>query len=446
MFENLTEKLTAALRMISSKGRLSESDVDAALREGRLALLEADVNFRIARDVVQRIREKAIGENVLEGISPGQQVIKIVNDELVHLLGNENQGLSTGGIPPKVILIVGLQGSGKTTTSAKLALHIRKKNQKVLLVAADLRRPAAMDQLETLGKQLDIPVFRENSNPDKTLKVAEHALTHAKKVGAEWAIIDTGGRLHADDELMNELRDLKKTTDASETLLVVDAMAGQDAVNAAEGFHQILGLTGIILSKLDGDARGGAALTVTSATGVPIKFAGVGEKMDALEPFHPERIASRILGMGDVLTLVEKVSAQITEEQAKELERKVRKATFDLEDFQGQLKQLQKMGSIGSIMDMIPGLKSMGSKLPVNGVNDESIRKIDAILSSMTNWEKHHPDLINGSRRKRIADGSGHTPADINRLLNQFKQMQKLMRQLSSGKKKGLSGLGIPGF
>ena len=446
MFENLTEKLTAALRMISSKGRLSESDVDAALREVRLALLEADVNFRIARDVVQRIREKAIGENVLEGISPGQQVIKIVNDELVHLLGNENQGLSTGGIPPKVILIVGLQGSGKTTTSAKLALHIRKKNQKVLLVAADLRRPAAMDQLETLGKQLDIPVFRENSNPDKTLKVAEHALTHAKKVGAEWAIIDTGGRLHADDELMNELRDLKKTTDASETLLVVDAMAGQDAVNAAEGFHQILGLTGIILSKLDGDARGGAALTVTSATGVPIKFAGVGEKMDALEPFHPERIASRILGMGDVLTLVEKVSAQITEEQAKELERKVRKATFDLEDFQGQLKQLQKMGSIGSIMDMIPGLKSMGSKLPVNGVNDESIRKIDAILSSMTNWEKHHPDLINGSRRKRIADGSGHTPADINRLLNQFKQMQKLMRQFSSGKKKGLSGLGIPGF
>tara|TARA_Y100000590_G_scaffold283381_1_gene318786 strand:+ start:2255 stop:3595 length:1341 start_codon:yes stop_codon:yes gene_type:complete len=446
MFENLTEKLTAALRMISSKGRLSESDVDAALREVRLALLEADVNFRIARDVVQRIREKAIGENVLEGISPGQQVIKIVNDELVHLLGNENQGLSTGGIPPKVILIVGLQGSGKTTTSAKLALHIRKKNQKVLLVAADLRRPAAMDQLETLGKQLDIPVFRENSNPDKTLKVAEHALTHAKKVGAEWAIIDTGGRLHADDELMNELRDLKKTTDASETLLVVDAMAGQDAVNAAEGFHQILGLTGIILSKLDGDARGGAALTVTSATGVPIKFAGVGEKMDALEPFHPERIASRILGMGDVLTLVEKVSAQITEEQAKELERKVRKATFDLEDFQGQLKQLQKMGSIGSIMDMIPGLKSMGSKLPVNGVSDESIRKIDAILSSMTNWEKHHPDLINGSRRKRIADGSGHTPADINRLLNQFKQMQKLMRQLSSGKKKGLSGLGIPGF
>ena len=446
MFENLTEKLTTALRMISSKGRLSESDVDAALREVRLALLEADVNFRIARDVVKRIREKAIGENVLEGISPGQQVIKIVNDELVHLLGSENQGLSAGGTPPKVILIVGLQGSGKTTTSAKLALHIRKKNQKVLLVAADLRRPAAMDQLETLGKQLDIPVFRENSNPDETLKVAEHAVTHAKKIGAEWAIIDTGGRLHADDELMNELRELKKTTGASETILVVDAMAGQDAVNAAEGFHQILGLTGIILSKLDGDARGGAALTVTSATGVPIKFAGVGEKMDALEPFHPERIASRILGMGDVLTLVEKVSAQITEEQAKELERKVRKATFDLEDFQGQLKQLQKMGSIGSIMDMIPGLKSMGSKLPVNGVNDESIRKIDAILSSMTNWEKHHPDLINGSRRKRIADGSGHTPADINRLLNQFKQMQKLMRQFSSGKKKGLSGLGIPGF
>lgn len=446
MFENLTDRLTVALRMISSKGRLTESDVDIALREVRLALLEADVNFRVARDFVNRIREKSIGENILQGISPGQQVIKIVNDELVSLLGTHNYGLSKDGSLPKVILMVGLQGSGKTTTSAKLALHLRKDGQKALLVAADLRRPAAMDQLEMLGKQLDISVFRENLKPEQTIEVVHHSLSHAKKIGAAWVIIDTGGRLHADDSLMAELQELKSTADPVETLLVVDAMAGQDAVNAAEGFNLKIGLTGIVLSKLDGDARGGAALTVTSVTGVPIKFAGVGEKMDALELFHPERIASRILGMGDVLTLVEKVSAQVTEEQAKELERKVRKATFDLEDFQGQLKQLQRMGSIGSIMEMVPGLRAMGSKLPISDINDDSIKKIDSIISSMTNWEKHHPDQIAGGRRKRIANGSGHTPADVNRLLNQFKQMQKLMRQFSSGKKKGFAGLGIPGF
>lgn len=446
MFENLTDRLTVALRMISSKGRLTESDVDIALREVRLALLEADVNFRVARDFVNRIRDKAIGENILQGISPGQQVIKIVNDELVSLLGTHNYGLSKDGSLPKAILMVGLQGSGKTTTSAKLALHLRKDGQKALLVAADLRRPAAMDQLEMLGKQLDISVFRENLKPEQTIEVVHRSLSHAKKIGAAWVIIDTGGRLHADDALMAELKELKSTADPVETLLVVDAMAGQDAVNAAEGFNLKIGLTGIVLSKLDGDARGGAALTVTSITGVPIKFAGVGEKMDALELFHPERIASRILGMGDVLTLVEKVSAQVTEEQAKELERKVRKATFDLEDFQGQLKQLQRMGSIGSIMEMVPGLRAMGSKLPISDINDDSIKKIDSIISSMTNWEKHHPDQITGGRRKRIANGSGHTPADVNRLLNQFKQMQKLMRQFSSGKKKGFAGLGIPGF
>ena len=446
MFENLTEKLTAALRMISSKGRLSESDVDAALREVRLALLEADVNFRIARDVVQRIREKAIGENVLEGISPGQQVIKIVNDELVHLLGNENQGLSTGGIPPKVILIVGLQGSGKTTTSAKLALHIRKKNQKVLLVAADLRRPAAMDQLETLGKQLDIPVFRENSNPDKTLKVAEHALTHAKKVGAEWAIIDTGGRLHADDELMNELRDLKKTTDASETLLVVDAMAGQDAVNAAEGFHQILGLTGIILSKLDGDARGGAALTVTSATGVPIKFAGVGEKLDALEPFHPERIASRILGMGDVLTLVEKAQKEVEIADAEIMQKKLQEATFDFSDFVKQMRMIKRMGSLGGLLKMIPGMNKIDDGMIKSG--EDQLKKIEAMIGSMSVEERNKPELLAAqpSRRRRVASGSGHKPADVDNVLADFQRMRGLMKQMSTGG--GLPGMdgGLPGM
>ena len=446
MFESLTDKLTGVFSRLGNKGRLTEDDVDEALREVRLALLEADVNFRVAREVVGRIREKAVGGGVLQGISPGQQVVKVVHDELVELLGGQNQSLARASSSPSVILMVGLQGSGKTTTAAKLALHLRREDQRALLIAADLRRPAAMDQLESLGKQLDIPVYREDAGPDDAPKVTANGLKRAKDMGVAWAIVDTGGRLHVDDELMKELEVIKAKSNPSEVLLVVDAMTGQDAVNAAQDFHARLGLTGLVLSKLDGDARGGAALTVTHTTGVPIKFAGVGEKPDALEIFHPDRMASRILGMGDVLTLVERVQEQVTEEQAKELERKVRRATFDLEDFQGQLKQLQRMGSIASVMEMVPGFRALGSKLPTGALDDSRITRIGSIISSMTLWERHHPDQINGSRRKRIADGSGTSPADVNQLLNQFKQMQKMMRQLTSGKRKGMAGLGLKGF
>ena len=445
MFENLTDKLTGVFGRLGNKGRLTEDDVDSAMREVRLALLEADVNFRVARDVVGRIREKAIGGGVLTGISPGQQVVKIVHDELVELLGGQHQGLVRASSSPSVILMVGLQGSGKTTTAAKLALHLRRDNQRALLIAADLRRPAASDQLESLGKQLDIPVYRENAAPDQALKVTANGLKRAKEMGVAWAIVDTGGRLHTDDDLMRELEAIKAQAKPSEVLLVVDAMTGQDAVNAAEQFHARLRLTGLVLSKLDGDARGGAALTVTHTTGVPIKFAGVGEKPDALEVFHPDRMASRILGMGDVLTLVEKVQEQVTEEEAKELERKMRRATFDLEDFRSQIKQLQRMGSIASIMEMVPGFRALGSKLPAGALDDKRIKRIESIISSMTAWERHHPNQINGSRRKRVADGSGTTPADVNQLLNQFRQMQKMMRQMVSGKRKGLAGLSMPG-
>jgi signal recognition particle subunit SRP54 len=446
MFENLTDKLTGVFGRLGNKGRLTEDDVDAALREVRLALLEADVNFRVAREVVGRIREKAVGEDILRGVSPGQQVVKIVHDELVMLLGGESHRLKPGPSTPSVILMVGLQGAGKTTAAAKLALHLRRENHRSLLIAADLRRPAAIDQLEALGKQLDIPVYRENAKPDQATKVAANGLKRAKDMGVAWAIVDTGGRLHIDDELMGELEDMKSSLGPAEILLVVDAMTGQDAVNAAEEFHKRLGLTGLILSKLDGDARGGAALTVTHVTGVPIKFAGVGEKPDALEAFHPDRMASRILGMGDVLTLVERVQEQVSEEDAKELERKFRRAQFDLEDFRGQLKQLQRMGSIASVMEMVPGFRSMSSRLPAGALDDGRIRRVEAIISSMTAWERHHPDQITGSRRKRIAGGSGTNPADVNQLLNQFRQMQKVMRQLASGKRRGLSGLGLPGF
>jgi len=445
MFDTLTDKLTAVFNRLGNKGRLTEADVDAALREVRLALLEADVNFKVAREFVAAIREKAIGGDVLKGVSPGQAVVKIVHDQLVELLGKGGHTLMPKPMPPSVIMLVGLQGSGKTTTAAKLALHLRRNNQRALLIAADLRRPAAMDQLEALGKQLDIPVYREKAGPDDAPKVAENGLKRAREMGVMWAIVDTGGRLHIDEELMGELEDMKRRISPAEVLLVVDAMTGQDAVNAADEFNKRTGLTGLILSKLDGDARGGAALSATQVTGVPIKFVGIGEKADALEQFHPDRMASRILGMGDIVSLVEKAQEQFTEEQAKELERKMRKAQFDLEDFLTQLRQIQKMGSIASIMEMIPGMRGLRNRLPAN-VDEKRIKRLEAIISSMTRWERTHPDKINGSRRKRIATGSGTTPADVNQLLAQFKQMQKMMKQLTSGKlnKRSLAGLGLP--
>jgi signal recognition particle subunit SRP54 len=445
MFDNLTDKLTGVFAKLNNKGRITEEDVDAALREVRLALLEADVNFKVAREFVASIREKAVGGDVLKGISPGQAVVKIVHEQLVELLGEGDNGLKPKNSPPNVIMLVGLQGSGKTTTAAKLALFLRRQEQRTLLIAADMRRPAAMDQLEALGKQLDVPVYRENSGPDSAPKVAENGIKRAKEMGVMWAIVDTGGRLHVDEDLMDELDEIKRRINPSEVLLVVDAMTGQDAVNAADEFNKRTGLTGLILSKLDGDARGGAALSATHVTGVPIKFAGIGEKADALEEFHPDRMASRILGMGDVLTLVERAQEQFTEEQAVELERKMRKAQFDLDDFLTQIRQIQKMGSISSILEMIPGARALRGKLPQD-VDEKKMKRMEAMISSMTMWERQHPERINGSRRRRIANGSGTTPADLNQLLAQFKQMQKMMKQFASGKmnKRGLAGMGLP--
>jgi len=433
VFDSLTDKLTAVFSRLGNKGRLTEADVDEALREVRLALLEADVNFKVAREFVAAVRAKAVGEDVLKGITAGQQVVKIVHDQLVELLGGGNQALQPKPQAPSVLMLVGLQGSGKTTTAAKLALQMKRRGQRALLIAADLRRPAAMDQLESLAKQLDVPVYRENAGPNDAPKVVANGLRKARELGVLWAIVDTGGRLHVDDELMDELREMKQRLDPAEVLLVIDAMTGQDAVHAAQAFHEKVGLTGLVLSKLDGDARGGAALTVRHITGVPVKFVGVGEKADALEPFHPDRMASRILGMGDVLTLVEKAQEQISEEQAKELERKLRKSQFDLEDFLQQLRQLQKMGPLSSILEMLPGAGFMKQRMPT--VDEKRMKRVEAMILSMTTWERSHPDLINGSRRKRIALGSGTNLSELNQMLNQFRQTQKMMKQLASGKK-----------
>ena len=442
MFDALTDKLTAVFGRLTSRGRLTEKDVDEALREVRVALLEADVNFRVARELVGRIRERALDTNVLQSLSPGQQVVTFVYEELVAILGEGHHGLQASSQAPSVALMVGLQGSGKTTTAAKLSMYLRRQGHRSLLVAADLRRPAAIQQLAALGRQIDVPVYQEDPLTSTAEDVASHGLEHARNLGVTWVIIDTGGRLHIDDELMEELERVKASTSPSESLLVVDAMTGQDAVNAAVEFHQRIGLTGHVLSKLDGDARGGAALSIAHVTGVPIKFVGIGERSDALEPFHPDRMASRIIGMGDVATLVEKAQAEITEERAKELEKKMRRATFDLEDFLQQLQQLRRMGPLSGIMEMIPGFSSLSKRLPTDAMDESRLKRVEAIVFSMTPQERRNPDMLNGSRKRRIAKGSGTEPKDVNQLLNQFKQTQKLMRQMASGRvPRGLSGL-----
>ena len=442
MFDALTDKLTAVLGRLTNRGRLTEKDVDEALREVRVALLEADVNFRVARELVGRIRERALDTDVLQSLSPGQQVVTFVYEELVGILGEGHHGLQPSSQAPSVALMVGLQGSGKTTTAAKLSMYLRRQGHRSLLVAADLRRPAAIQQLAALGRQLDVPVYQEDPLTSTAEDVASHGLEHARNLGVTWVIIDTGGRLHVDEELMEELERLKAATNPSESLLVVDAMTGQDAVNAAVEFHQRIGLTGHVLSKLDGDARGGAALSIAHVTGVPIKFAGTGERSDALEPFHPDRMASRIIGMGDVATLVEKAQAEITEDRAKELEKKMRRATFDLEDFLQQLQQLRRMGPISGIMEMIPGFSSLSKRLPTDAMDESKLKRVEAIVFSMTPQERRNPDMLNGSRKRRIAKGSGTEPKDVNQLLNQFKQTQKLMKQMASGRvPRGLSGL-----
>jgi signal recognition particle subunit SRP54 len=433
MFEVLAEKLNSVFRLLGNRGKLTEKDIDEALRQVRLALLEADVNFKVVKDFTGRVRERSIGKEVMESLSPGQQIIKIVNEELIKTLGDGSSSkLVSVSQPPAVILIVGLQGSGKTTTAAKLALLLKHGGQKPLLVAADNRRPAAIEQLVTLGKQLEVPVFHED--PKVSSKdICAHAMAEAKRIAATHVIVDTAGRLHIDEELMAELEQVKKVIKPHEVLLVVDAMTGQDAVRVAEEFHSRVDVTGLIMTKMDGDARGGAALSIRWVSGVPIKFIGMGEKADNFEPFYPDRLASRILGMGDVLTFIEKAEKTLDEKKALELQKKIRKSGFDLEDFLEQLKAIKKMGPIAHLAEMLPGMGKLAAKLP-DGAQEAQLKKVEAIVLSMTPEERKNPSIIGGSRRKRIARGSGTGTHDVNQLLNQFSQMQKLVKMGAGGK------------
>ncbi len=433
MFEVLSEKLGNVFRLLGNRGKLTEKDIDEAMRQVRLALLEADVNFKVVKDFTTRVRERSIGKEVMESITPGQQIIKIVNEELVATLGDgEGSRLITASQPPSVIMMVGLQGGGKTTTAAKLALHLKHGGQNPLLVAADNRRPAAIEQLVTLGKQLDVPVHSED--PKTSSKdICAHAMSQAKKLAATCVIVDTAGRLHIDDEMMAELEQVKKVLKPDEVLLVVDAMTGQDAVRVAEEFHKRVDVTGLVLTKMDGDARGGAALSIRWVSGVPIKFIGIGEKTDAFEQYYPDRLASRILGMGDVLTFIEKAEKTLDEKKAQELQRKVKTASFNLEDFLEQLKAIKSMGPIAQLADMLPGMSKIASNLP-DGAQEAQLQKVEAIILSMTPQERQNPGIIGGSRRRRIANGSGTRTSDVNQLLGQFQQMQKFMKMGASGK------------
>ena len=433
MFEILAEKLNAVFRVLGNRGKLTEKDIDEALRQVRLALLEADVNFKVVKDFTGRVKERSVGKEVMESLTPGQQIIKIVNEELIKTLGDGTSSkLVSVSQPPAVIMMVGLQGSGKTTTAAKLALLLKHGGHKPMLVAADNRRPAAIEQLVTLGKQLDVAVYVEDP---KTLSkdICAHALNQAKKIAATHVIVDTAGRLHIDNELMAELEQVKKVLKPDEVLLVVDAMTGQDAVRVAEEFHARVDVTGLIMTKMDGDARGGAALSIRWVSGVPIKFIGIGEKGDALEPFYPDRLASRILGMGDVLTFIEKAEKTLDEKKALELQKKIQKSGFTLEDLLEQLKAIKKMGPIGQLVEMLPGMSKLTSKLP-EGAQEAQMKKVEAIIQSMTPEERSNPSIIGGSRRKRIARGSGTATHDINQLLNQFSQMQKIIKMGAGGK------------
>ena len=441
MFESLSERLQTVFTRLRSKGVLTEKDVDEALREVRVALLEADVHFRVAKDFLARVRERALGAEVLQGLNPAQQVIKIVNEELIATLGGGQSKLDLSA-SPAIIMLVGLQGAGKTTMAAKLGLLLRKQSHRALLVAADVQRPAAIQQLIVLGKQLDIAVYSEDPRtPPPTICI--NAVRKAKETASDVVILDTAGRLAIDQQMMDELRQIKSKVSPHEVLLVADAMTGQDAVRTAEEFNRQIGLTGLILTKVDGDARGGAALSIRAVTGVPIKLIGVGEKPDALEPFYPDRMSSRILGMGDVLSLIEKAQATFDEQQAEALGEKLRTSHFDLEDFLTQMQQLRKMGPLQQIMEMVPGLGG-AAKMP--GMDDvateKQLKRIEAIIRSMTPEERQNPNIIEGRRKRRIAAGSGTTVQEVNQLLNQFKQMQKMMKMAASGKMpRGLGGL-----
>ena len=438
MFENLSDKLQSVFSQLSSRGKLSEADVDAALREVRLALLEADVNFKVVKDFIKRVRERAVGTEVMRSLTPAQQVIKIVHEELIATLG-EPARLDLSGPSPHVIMLVGLQGSGKTTTAAKLAITLRKNGQRPLLVAADTYRPAAIKQLEVLGMQLDIPVHSEGDKVPPP-KICANAVKRAREAAYSVVLLDTAGRLHINDDMMHELEQVKAKTSPQEALLVVDAMTGQDAVRVADEFNKRVGITGLILTKVDGDARGGAAISVRSVTGVPIKYLGVGEKTDALEVFHPDRLAGRILGMGDVLTAIEKAQAVVDQDQAIKMGKKLVKGEFDLEDFRDQLQQLKQMGPISQFLDMIPGMSQLTRDMAPE-VTDQQMKMIEAIINSMTPEERRNPKIINASRKRRIARGSGTTVVEINDLLSQFRQMQRMMKQFAGSGKRGRGGM-----
>jgi len=444
MFDSLSNKLQDILRGLRGKGRLSEQDVAAACREIRLALLEADVNFRVVRAFVSRVQEKAVGQDVIESLTPGQQVVKVVHDELTTLLGNETIPVKLAG-NPAVVMMVGLQGGGKTTSAAKLARKLSSKGRTPLLVATDLRRPAAVEQLQVVGEQVGVPVFRGSG--DNAISVARSAVSEAQRKGRDLVIVDTAGRTHIDTELMAELAEMKSSVSPDELLLVLDAMTGQDAVNVAAEFDDKVGITGVILTKLDGDARGGAALSVREVTAQPIKFAGTGEKLDALEVFHPDRMASRILGMGDVQTLVEQAESSLRDDEAAALERKIRERRFDLNDFMRELQRLQNMGSLDQLLAMIPGVQALQQRMPIE-VDPKRIRRMTAIVQSMTLVERENPDIIDGSRRKRIAAGSGTNRQDVNFLLKQFRNMKSLLGQFADAGGSGRlpKGIGVPGF
>ena len=449
-FESLSDKLAETFKKLRSKGRLTNADVKEAMREVRLALLEADVSYKVVKNFTKNVTERAVGSDVLEALNPAQQVIKIVNEELVTLMGSDNQKINISSQSPSLVMLVGLQGAGKTTNGAKLAAYMKKQGKHPLLAACDIYRPAAIEQLETVGSQLGIPVFQMGqTNP---VDIAKAAIEYAKKHGNDLIFLDTAGRLHIDEELMQELQNIRDTVDPAEILLVVDAMTGQDAVNAANAFDEALGVTGIMLTKLDGDARGGAALSITATTGKPIKFVGTGEKLDMLEPFYPDRMASRILGMGDMLTLIEKAEQAYDEKKALEMAEKIRANKFTLQDYLDQLGQVKNMGDLSQMASMIPGVNAKA--LEGAQMDDKAIAHIEAIITSMTPYERENPEVLNSSRKKRIAAGCGMQVVDINRLLKQYEAMQQMMKMVSGkGMKKmrkkmgGMGGFpGIPGL
>jgi signal recognition particle subunit SRP54 len=439
-FEGLADRLQSTMQKIRGKGKVTEADVKEMMREVRLALLEADVNFKVVKEFVKKVSERSVGQEVMKSLTPGQQVIKVVKEELTELMGGDQSKIAVANKPPTVIMMVGLQGAGKTTTTGKLANLLRKKyNRNPMLVAADIYRPAAIKQLETLGKQLSMPVFSLGDQVSP-VEITKQAIQKAKEEHHDYVLIDTAGRLHVDEKLMDELKQIKELANPHEIFLVVDAMTGQDAVNVASSFNEQLGITGVILTKLDGDTRGGAALSIRSVTDTPIKFVGLGEKMDAIEAFYPERMASRILGMGDVLTLIEKAQANVDEEKAKELEQKMRTASFTFDDFLEQLGQVRNMGPLDELLKMMPGANKIKGLNNLQ-VDEKQISHVEAIIKSMTKEEKSRPEVINAGRRKRIAKGSGTSVQEVNRLLKQFDDMKKMMKQMSGmqqkGKKKG---------